>query len=107
MMITAQTLRHLITCEHRAWLEQNSDSALQGEVAQSPFILGIQHERAVLQATTQTAEAIPVNSWQSGVDVTRTLMKRGVAGIIGAYLEQEVMLVPLLPPVIVRGKVDR
>ncbi len=34
-------------------------------------------------------------------------MKRGVAGIIGAYLEQEVTLDPALPPVLVRGKVDR
>ncbi len=68
MIISAQTLRHLVTCERRVWLDQNGESALQNEIAQSPFILGIQHEQAVLQATTSAAEAVPVSSWADGVE---------------------------------------
>jgi uncharacterized protein len=95
VILTAQTLRHLITCERRVWLDAHGDPSERDEVSpetQWLFSLGIQHEQTVQQATAPTITPIPVSSWEEGVALTRDLMRQGVPGIIGAHLEHHAPL---------------
>lgn len=90
LILTAHTLRHLVTCERRVWLDAHGDLAERDEISpetQWVYSLGIQHEQMVQQATATTITPVPVSSWEEGVTATRNLMRQGAPGIIGAFLE--------------------
>ncbi len=94
-VITAQTLRHLLACERRVWLDQHGDPAQRAPVPPETrrlYTLGIQHEQRVQAATTHEIEPVRVESWADAVAATHDLMQQGVPGIIGACLEQRVPL---------------
>lgn len=109
-ILTAQTLRHLLTCPRRVWLDMHGNPTERDEVSpetQWLYTLGIQHEQAVQQATADSIEALPVSSWAEGVAVTRELMATGAPVIIGAYLAQRAPLDLSGNEFELRGRVDR
>ncbi|RPI95699.1 MAG: hypothetical protein EHM39_11570 [Chloroflexi bacterium] len=110
LTITAQTLRNLLTCERRVWLDTHGDPALRAEILADDlhvYALGNAHEQAVQVATAEHIEPIPLASWAEGVEVTRRLMRQGVAGIIQARLEIDVPLDASGTLYRLRGVVDR
>ncbi len=110
LTITAQTLRNLLTCERRVWLDSHGDPALRAETPPDVlhvYALGHAHEQAIQAATADHIEAIPLASWAEGVEVTRRLMRQGVAGIIQARLEIDAPLDASGKLYRLRGVVDR
>ncbi len=109
-IITAHTLRHLLSCERRAWLDVYGDPTLRGETppdVQRLYALGVQHELRVQAATAATITPFDVASWEEGVSTTRDLMRQGVQAIAGAYLEVETPLDLSDRVYTLRGRVDR
>jgi predicted RecB family nuclease len=110
LIITAQTLRHLITCERRVWLDAHGDPSARDEVSpetQWLYAMGIQHEQTVQQATAATITPVPVSTWEEGIAATRDLMRQGIPGIVGAYLEYSAPLDLTDRHYTLRAKVDR
>jgi predicted RecB family nuclease len=95
LIITAQTLRYLLMCERRVWLDAHGDPSRRD--ATSPemlrlYTLGDQHEQTIHASIAGTIEPAPIASWEEGVAITRDLMAQGVPGIIGACLEHSATL---------------
>ncbi|NLX10822.1 MAG: TM0106 family RecB-like putative nuclease [Chloroflexi bacterium] len=89
-IITAQTLRNLLMCARRPWLDWHGDPVLRDEVSLETarlFEIGNQHEQAIHAATVGPVEPVTVESWAEGVRVTRDLMRQQVPVILGGYLE--------------------
>lgn len=108
--ITAQTLRHLLVCERRVWLDAHADPALRD--APTPealrlYALGSQHDELVHAATAGQVEPVDIASWEEGVAVTRDLMQQGVQGILGACLEVQTSLDLTGTIYTLRGRVDQ
>jgi predicted RecB family nuclease len=98
-IITAQTLRHLLLCERRVWLDAHRDPALRDDASPETlrlYALGTQHERRVHDATTIAIEPI-----------TRDLMAQEVSGILGACLEHHTPLDLTDTVFAIRGQVDQ
>jgi predicted RecB family nuclease len=109
-VITAQTVRNLLMCERRVWLDVHGDWTLRSEVPEEVhrlYVLGSQHEQRLHEATAGEIQPIPIASWEEGVAVTTDLMDRGVPGIIGACLEYRTPLDLSDTLYTVRGRVDR
>lgn len=102
-IITAYTLRHLLTCERRVWLDQHGDSALRTEPAAERIHAGQQHEHVVSATMFGPATPVAVDSWDGMVQTTRDLMRRGALGIQGAAFERTIHM---SQPFLVRGRVD-
>ena len=110
LIITAQTLRHLLTCERRVWLDQHGDLAQRDPTSPSTqrlYTLGIRHEERIHAATTHTIEPVDVESWEDAVVATHDLMQQGVPGIIGACLETIAPLDLTGRMFTIRGKIDQ
>lgn len=109
-VITAQTLRHLLMCERRVWLDARADPALRDAAAPEAlrlYALGSQHEDRVHAATAGPIEPVDIASWEEGVAATRELMRRGVPGILGACLEVRVPLDLSDTVYTLRGRADQ
>ncbi len=109
-IITAQTLRNLIACERRVWLDVHGDPSERDEISpetQWLYALGIQHEQSVQQATAATMTPVPVFSWEEGVSVTRNMMRQGTPAIMGAFLEYGTSLDLTDREFTLRARIDR
>jgi uncharacterized protein len=109
-IITAQTLRNALMCERRIWLDEHGDLSQRDSVppdTMHQYVIGIHHEQTIHDNTLGPTESIPVTSWEEGLSVTRDLMRQGVKGIVGAYLEVETPLDLTDRVFSVRGKVDQ
>ncbi|MBI5667917.1 MAG: TM0106 family RecB-like putative nuclease [Chloroflexi bacterium] len=102
-IITAYTLRYLSICERRIWLDHAGDPLAREIVPVEAFAGGIRHEEAVSAAMFGKAMPVVAVDWRDLVEITRSLMEQGVAGIRGAAFERTLSL---QPPVTVRGRVD-
>lgn len=110
LIITAQTLRHALTCERRVWLDRHGDPAQRDPIApdtQRLYTLGIRHEERIHAATAPVIEPVEVDSWDDAVAATRDLMQQGVPGIIGACLQTTALLDLTGRVFTLRGKVDQ
>jgi predicted RecB family nuclease len=110
VVITGQTLRNLLVCERRVWLDAHGDLSQRDETSPETlrlYALGKQHEQAIHAATVGPIEPIPIASWEEGVTITRDLMAQGVAGIIGACLSHSATLDLSDRVYSLRGKVDQ
>jgi predicted RecB family nuclease len=108
--ITAHTLRNLLMCERRVWLDAHSDPAARDESAPETlrlYALGNQHEQRIHAATAGEIKPVDIASWEEGVEVTRNLMQQGVPGIIGACLEVRAPLDLTDTVYPIRGRVDQ
>jgi predicted RecB family nuclease len=102
-VISAYTLRHLLMCERRIWLDHNGDPDLRAVMPQNQSARGIVHEQNVSTAMFGAASPVAVNSWADMLDGTHTLMSQGASAIQGAAFEHTI---ELSQPLIVRGRVD-
>jgi len=105
LVITAYTLRHLLMCERRVWLDQHGDKTTRTDRAQVGSERGKLHEQLVSAAMFGPANPVPAVSWDAMLQATRDLMTHGAAGIQGAAFERSLDLSPA-QTVIVRGRVD-
>ena len=103
LIITAHTLRHLVECERRVWLNQFGDLALRVEPAPAPFVRGVERERAIRNTMIGPVNTVAAASWAEMVKVTSDLMRSGVTGIQGAAFEYTL---DVSQPITVRGRVD-
>lgn len=109
LIITAQTLRNVLECERRVWLDAHGDPALRGEPPPETlrlYALGVHHEQTI-HATAGPVTPVPVASWAEAVRATSDLMQRGSPGIIGACLAVEVPLDSSGRPYHLHGRIDR
>ncbi|MEO8608067.1 MAG: TM0106 family RecB-like putative nuclease [Chloroflexota bacterium] len=102
-VISAYTLRNLLMCERRIWLDHKGNPDLRSEVPQNQAARGIAHEQNVTAAMFGQVTSVAVNSWSEMLETTRDLMGQGVTGIQGATFER---VIQLSQPLIVRGRVD-
>jgi predicted RecB family nuclease len=102
-IITAYTLRNLLMCERRVWLDRQGDLSQRDELPQYQMTAGKQHEQMVSTAMFGPATPVPAASWDDMVHETRHLMERGVGGIQGAAFERTIQF---SQPIVVRGRVD-
>ncbi|MBI5958464.1 MAG: TM0106 family RecB-like putative nuclease [Chloroflexi bacterium] len=108
--ITAQTLRDLLTCERRVWLDVHGDPTLRDETSPETlwlYAMGNQHEQRVQEATAAEIRPVAISSWDEGVTATRDLMRQEVPGIIGAFLEYSIPLDLTDRIYILHARVDR
>lgn len=105
-IITPTLLRYLTTCERRVWLDAYGDAAEQLPTTPVGALYGNAHEAHIQKVATPQAEAMPVQTWQEGITLTRDLMASGTSVIIGAYVEQRYLL-ENGAEVSLRGRVDR
>jgi predicted RecB family nuclease len=102
-VISAYTLRHLLMCERRIWLDHTGDAALREALPQNQSARGIAHEQNVTAAMFGPVSSVAVSSWAEMLEASQSLMHQGVTGIQGAAFE---WVIQLSQPVIVRGRVD-
>jgi predicted RecB family nuclease len=102
-IISAYTLRHLLMCERRIWLDHKGDPALRDVVPENQAARGIAHEKNVTATMFGPVTAVAVNSWAEMLETTRALMQQGATGIQGAAFER---VIQSSQPLIVRGRVD-
>jgi uncharacterized protein len=110
LVVSVTMLRLLSMCERRVWLDHYGDSGSRD--AAHPALTyrlneGLRHEEAVHRATGVRTEAVQVSTWEEGVRLTRELMARGTAAIIGAYVERTLRLADMLGTLTIRGRIDR
>jgi len=108
-IITAYTLRDLLVCERRVWLDRHGDPARRTApppILQALAVQGLRHEEMVQRALGPLTP-IEVQSWTEAVAITRELMARGDPVIAGACLEQTVPLDLSGREFTLRGQVDR
>lgn len=109
-VITAHSLRRVIECERRVWLDAHGDPAARAD--DSPDVLhlwslGAQHEQAIHAATAGDVQPVEVGSWADGVALTHDLMDQGAPGIVGAFLEYHTPLDLTDTVYTLRGRVDQ
>lgn len=102
-IISAYTLRHLLMCERRIWLDYHDDPALRNAVPDSQSMRGLAHEQAVSGAMFGEVTPVAANSWSEMISATQHLMQQGASAIQGAAFEQTIQL---SQPLVVRGRVD-
>jgi uncharacterized protein len=103
LVITAYTLRYVIDCERRVWLNQHGDASLRDQPSLEFAVQGIGHERAVQASMFGQTVPVEAQTWAKMVSATQTLMKRGVTGIQGAAFERAL---DAESGITVRGRVD-
>lgn len=106
--LSASGLRDLHFCDRKIWLDIHGNRLERDKTAMEQairFSNGIVHERQVHEATTTSITKVPVGTWREGVEITRSQIKEGVSGILGAYLEYEIVIDGVF--VTVRGRPDR
>ncbi|GIL14650.1 MAG: hypothetical protein BroJett038_33700 [Chloroflexota bacterium] len=102
-VITAYTLRALMTCPRRVWLDRNGEPDAAVEVAPDFSNRGLEHEKAISAALFGPVQTVPAASWPEAAVATQDLMRRGVPGIRGAALESTITFSQTYT---VRGRVD-
>jgi predicted RecB family nuclease len=105
IIVTAHTLRHLIECERRIWLNQFGELSLRVEPAPPVFVRGIEHEQAISAAMIGPVKTVAAGSWPAMVEATHDLMRRGASGIQGAAFEYTLPLSHNVS-ITARGRVD-
>ncbi len=87
-IITAYTLRHLVTCERRVWADGNGDRRLRVEIDSAQAAAGISHETIIQQTMFGPVTSVPASSWDESARLTQEWMTKGVSAIQGAALER-------------------
>jgi uncharacterized protein len=103
LVITAYTLRYIIDCERRVWLNQHGDPSLRDEPSLEFAVRGISHERAIQASMFGQTTPVEAPTWDEMVSTTQALMRRGAAGIQGAAFER---ILDAEQEITVRGRVD-
>ncbi|MCK6576543.1 MAG: TM0106 family RecB-like putative nuclease [Anaerolineae bacterium] len=101
--IKAHTLRDMLECSRRVWLDAHGDPAVRAEPP--PNFAQARGRSFEIFARQRYGSLRPVfsASWDESVAVTRDLMAQGVRVIAGASLERPH---PHQPDLLVRGKID-